>query len=684
MNIPLRRLNVRRLAGTTTLVVVSALLAWRLFMPKAGLEARGAAVWLELGFLIILYIFINLTGFGLGRLIFRYVKLPSLTQFEMTLAGYLLGLGVLSLGIMVLGFAGWLNGWAIFLWLFLSGAVATRELIGLNVGDLAIRFPKIKNLFLILLQLTALVAVPMLLVECLSPVWDYDALLYHLEGPRQFLLQGRIAFDPEVLRSAYPYLGEMPFAVGIVFDLIPLAKLINFTYAILFVLSSYVFSRRFFGRQSAYTTVGILIGAPAFWVWGTWAGVDFAWATYEFWSIYAILLWLAGKKEHTKKWLAFAGVMSGFAISVKYLSLPALLVVMILIAWKSFENTKRPVRDVLINLTIFAFCTAIVGGAWYIRNWIVTGNPVYPLVFGGPGWEPVEAQVLNDYVGSFGVGKQWLDYLLLPYNVYAFHNKFSTIGIEWIHPAVWLAFFFPFIAKSHRRHTVLFVYACLGFILWAATSQVIRFLIPVTAFLAILAGAVIESFPLILKRLLQIGLIGGFMLFNLVFQLQWLQDKDAWEYVSGHRSTAEFLQNMSYGYEAIQYIQEYLDVDQKVQFLWDGRGYLCDTRCVPDDEQSGAIRLTFEDPLPSDLAFDLREAGGTHLMLSQPDATWFILYHDPQWMHRDALNYFESVFFPACGKLVYSDEDMRLYEITCQQQSDSRTTLELGNLQHGD
>ena len=634
-------------------------------MSPTGLEAGGAAIWLRIAFLLILYIYIHFAGLGLGRFLLKHFDLPLLTRTEFTLLAYLLGFGSLSAGLMILGLVGWLNGFSIFFWLAGTGLLAWMEWSAMEWRVGAVSPPRARSPYLVVLQIMVGISIPLLLIECLTPVWDYDALLYHVEIPRQFLARGGFFFDPEVLRSAYPYLGEMLFLVGIAFDLDSLAKLVTFTYAVLFVLSSYTFSQRFFGRESAYTTAGILIGAPAFWMWATWAGVDFAWAVFEFWSVYCVSLWIVDDKRNSRKWLILAGVMSGFAAGTKYLSIPALLVVGIIIAWKSFQNSKQPANEVFSNLLIFGLAAGVAGGGWYIKNWLWTGNPVYPLIFGGPGWDPLKNRVLNDYVYSFGVGKSLLDFLLLPLNVYAFHNQFSTIWLEVIHPALWLAFLFPFLSKSRRKFDWIIVYIFLVFASWAINSQVVRYLIPLTAFLSSLAGAVIETFPLFWKNLLRISVIGGFMLVNLFFQILWLQDYNSLAYLSGQKSASEYLQGMNYDFRAIQYIQESLDPDRRVQFLWDGRGYYCDARCVADDEQSTAVRLAFASPSPEKLASDLQKNSITHLLLSKPDANWFINYHDPHGLHQRALDYFKDTFFPVCGKPVYSDQEMELVEITC-------------------
>src|SRR5215208_8061597 len=77
-------------------------LAWRLRAPHAEMQTRGTLVWLEILFLLILYSYILLTAYGLGHLFLRFLSL-SLSKTESIVLAFLLGLGVFSLGIMVIG-----------------------------------------------------------------------------------------------------------------------------------------------------------------------------------------------------------------------------------------------------------------------------------------------------------------------------------------------------------------------------------------------------------------------------------------------------------------------------------------------------------------------------------------------------------------------------------------------------
>lgn len=648
------------------LLAVSLLIpSLRLLSPLTPIPGEANSIWIEIGQLILLYGYISLVALGLGLLMLKKFSALLFIELERILLAFTIGMAALSILVALLGFSGLLTRFPLFLSLIGGGLLAYNPLVKLNQSLPRLRLRKINDRFLIFLRVVCVVTVPLIFVECLTPVWDYDALLYHLDVPFSFLSAGRIYFDPEIFRSAYPYYGEMLFLVGMAFNLAPLAKLISFTFAILFVVSVYAFSRRLVGRNVSYVVAVILIGAPAFWVWASWATVDFAWGVYELWSVIAVVRWARTVTSGSRQWLILAGMMSGFAVGIKYLSLPSAAIIAGLIVWKSLTPSENRIKEVTINLALFGCSAALIGGVWYLRNVFVTGNAFYPLVVGGPGWEPLEDLVLQGYMQTFGTGRSILDYLLLPFNVYIRHNNFSTIGIELIHPILWLLFLAPFILWKQKRMRSLVAYCLAGFFIWAYSLQVIRFLVPLTGPMAILSAVVVVRSPTVLRRIFIVIIAVG-ILFNLVFQIQWLADKPTLDYLTGQTSAAQYLEKMNPDQRVIEYARRNFADAEKALFLWDGRGYYCEDFCVADDEQSAAILLSYDNPLPSDLAADLRRRGFTHLMLSVPDVGWFIQNHDPQDLHRKAYLYFRDRFIPQCGRLIFQDEGFMLNEIICK------------------
>ena len=104
-----------------------------------------------------------------------------------------------------------------------------------------------------------------------------------------------------------------------------------------------------------------------------------------------------------------------------------------------------------------------------------TGNPVYPFLFSQHGTDPVRLGIWTDYMNGFGLGKNALDYLLLPINIFLHHDRFATFmgTMEMPSPIFLLVILYPFVrtkqsADQKRNLDLLFSVTLALFILWAA------------------------------------------------------------------------------------------------------------------------------------------------------------------------------------------------------------------------
>jgi hypothetical protein len=523
-------------------------LVWRFNAPAPSLDEQGAIRWAEITLLLLSYCVILFTALGLGQIILRQFNLP-LERLEFNLLAALLGLAAISIAMLAIGLIGWLNPTGIFTILTLGGLLSRPAWTGIWTEMIqAVRLRRPDSAFEFFLWITGAGLLGMAILNALTPVWDYDALMYHLEIPELYLAQGRVYFDPQVWRTGQPLLGEMIYAVAIALRLDALAKLINLTYAILFIFSAYAFGRRFFSRSSGLLTAGILLGMPALPFWATWAKVDLAWASYEFWAVYALMLW-DDEKNKNSKWLAMAGILSGLAVSIKYLSLPVILIVIAILLWKSTKS--RDIRQIISNLLTYGLFAGLVMAPWYVKNWLWTGNPIYPLIWGGPGRSLLTERLFSEYVGSFGFGHGWLDLVLLPYRMFAYPIRFSIIRFEFFHPALWLAFGNFFFLRSKKRGIPL-LYSSLVFLSWFFLSQQVRFLLPVSAFLAILAANTLERFPRLLQKSV-ILILGGTILLSVSFQISYLQRTRIVPYLAGQISARQLLREQALSFRMMEY-----------------------------------------------------------------------------------------------------------------------------------
>ena len=100
----------------------------------------------------------------------------------------------------------------------------------------------------------------------------------------------------------------------------------------------------------------------------------------------------AGLPGKPYRYAVLAGLLLGFAIGCKVSFAPVLPIVLI---WVSASPRIAPRLSTRVRLAvILALSSIVTGTVWYIRNWIIAGNPLFPASFGpfaGPFSQDVQA-----------------------------------------------------------------------------------------------------------------------------------------------------------------------------------------------------------------------------------------------------------------------------------------------------
>lgn len=238
-----------------------------------------------------------------------------------------------------------------------------------------------------------LITGPFVLVMALGamlPTYDYDAIEYHLEGPKEYFLAGRITFLEHNVYTSMPFGVEMLHLLGmeVVGDWwwgALVGQLLVACFAPAAGALIYVVARRLASERAAWVAAVVYLTTP--WVYRL---ANFPYVEGPLCFFHAALLWAALRAwtaEHADRarFWAVIGLLAGGAMSCKYTALVTAVVPFGLLALS--DTVRRRSASVVLAFTIGV---ALTVGPWLIKNLIDTGNPVYPLayhVFGGRFWD---------------------------------------------------------------------------------------------------------------------------------------------------------------------------------------------------------------------------------------------------------------------------------------------------------
>ncbi len=604
-----------------------------------------------------------LLGIAIGRTVLRFLNASFLTGAEQLIFGLPIGFGIFAYAILGLGIIKHLTPLALLI-LFAGLFALTLPEWSMILSALPKQISKVHPAWARLnkpsriIIISAGIVLVLSLAQSLTPPWDYDSLMYHLQGPVTFLREKGIAFSLENYQINHPFTLEMLFTFGLAFHSDLYAKLIHLTYTICLYAATFLLADKIINRRVAWIALALMLGIPTLPIWGTWAYIDVGWALYEFLSLYAVLLWT---RSRNSTWLIIAGISIGFALGSKYLAIVTAGLLGLWILWQS----RAQWQGIFFNALRYGAVGILIASPWYIRNYLASGNPIYPFFFGGPGWEPDRLTLLNEFLHNFGTGNTLWDYLLLPFNIFIQSKKFNTFSTEVPSFLFIIAILYP-LRRGDGKANLIGLFTLIYFAYWATGSQQIRFLLPIFPLLSIITAVVLASLGSTrTQRILLAGLVGGAIVSTVVYQGIYISTVQPFGVIVGIESKGDFLSREVPVFNADQFIRNNLLHDAHVMQLWNGETYYCGDQCLQSTDPlswTSMARINSEDV--NSVRTSLRELGVTHLLLSG-DVLWFMQFHDWNGDHKLAFDFLIGKFIPVCGKQIYSDNYVVLFELTC-------------------
>ncbi|MBI5931891.1 MAG: glycosyltransferase family 39 protein [Chloroflexi bacterium] len=383
---PAPRTSVRVIAGTLFWLLLALFLYYWVHKPVTPTFVRsfgGAIIDLLSVTLLVL------VAAGLGRTLIRYIAptYPNILSQPEQLAGEaLFGLGILSILIFVVGLV-WLHAISVLVLLGVIVFFTRQNVFGwgyhlylwLDASRPHNRLDRWLLAFIIF-------SLALGLIMALAPPTKFDALTYHLVGPKLWVENGRFESLPGNHFFGFPQLVHTLFAaeMALTFGRLTGGAVVHWAFGSLSLMAIGGYGWRRFSPCVGILAVAILLAAPSIWL-------QFGWPYVDLPPIgFAMLMFIALEQWHEQhsdtRWLILASVFIGFAMSVKYplicLGLSAGFYVLI--------HGKR--TRWLQNGAIMVGVASLVLAPWLLRNLLFYDNPIYPFGPHTGDWDSLTSQ----------------------------------------------------------------------------------------------------------------------------------------------------------------------------------------------------------------------------------------------------------------------------------------------------
>ncbi len=488
---------------------------------------------------------------GLGAAFLRILKITNFSSFDTLLFSAATGTILLELAVSAGELApsirtGILIAVALAALLALAGVRATlavlqqvlRKLRGL--GGIERLFAA---LFLLVLVLQGFAS--------LAPLTGSDALHYHFTTQALYLAEGFHA-PWSLLHGFFCGLSHQLILAGLALGSAQLAQ-------------GWLF---FGGALGALATLRLV----QLWVGGVWpwlAALAFALTPVTFWQTTAagapdiwmctfvplcLLAILQARVNSSSKFIVLAGMLAGAIAGTKYTGLifAAALLVALLFAFRSAGH-----GSVAKGWLFFACATSV--GIWpYARNWLWTGDPLFPFLFSrtqhaGPLFNATAVSSILLDTGTSHVFSLWT---LLKFPLFAAVDQSHLGPWQLLGPLVLV--FAPFAiwqCRNNAEGRIVLLVWFLGALGIAATSAMSRFLLPL---LPVALGTSLAGIALMTERrwrvlrALSLLIIGGFIFAG--FSAMVVYSRAAWSVVAGRITTESYLLANSPDYQRTQFL----------------------------------------------------------------------------------------------------------------------------------
>jgi hypothetical protein len=580
---------------------------------------------------IAIWLILIMDGLGIGNFLFQKVIRISLQPVERVLLGGGIGLGTLGFAGFLLGLFGWTSP-IVLISIQLGLFLVLRQVFSTVINDLRETSIYIYSGMIpaplwvkIAVGSTLLFA---FLLAIAPPADAFDALFYHLVEPQRIINNAGLQ-PSSIPHSWFPALPEGIFLVAQSAGSVRATQLLHLTWAIYSILLIWYWAKTVWNEKIARTALVIIISMPSFYLLASWAYTDFTLTFFGLVGIYAVFKAFQDIPDQPQLgWIILSGVSAGMAMGVKYTSfLVPVSIVILIILW----NKKNLLLAAKLG-GFFILIAVLVASPWYIRNWVVMGNPFYPFIFGGQYWDEFRA---NWYAQpGTGIGWNLRELILLPLNATLGHRDANyydgRIGPLYLILAP-LTLYYLLTSKQCSKkqknslNTIL-LFSLLSFLAWTLgvinssalwqTRLLFPALIPfaLTTALGFLAIENLDTPKLNLSFIFNFFLI-IIVAINLIDATIFVTQRNPLASALGLEPPEAYLSRVQPGYAQAVELLDQTPVDAKIYMILEPRSYYMNRDVQPDPILDNFAHDFYLYDNPNNIFLTWQSDGYTHVLL---------------------------------------------------------------------
>jgi len=552
---------------------------------------------------LLIFFGIILLCYGMGRLVIQVFKIDWNSNIEKIVFTIGLGYGCLSNLMFLMAITKMLHSFLLWtVWLLGTGGTLfwisvkqeERKVIRESLSEIKSVFFNLDGLILPKILLWVFLILDLFM--CFVPELFYDALVYHIGVPNNYLRENGMVHIQSA-HSAFPLSWQMVYMFGIGLKNETLSKLTHFSCGLLIILCMYTNAKRYILERRACCHVAVLgglffLGIPMVQTQIWTSGIDIGLCFYSFLAFSALThFWNSSDEDNERKinWIYLAGAFAGLSFASKYQGVFVVAVVGLLILLKSFYDFwkwRKPFR--WKPALIFGILSFLLILPWLTRNWIFWKNPVYPFEYLNFLFK--DAAVLNEAAKGYFWGansgytpKNWFEILQLPW-ILTFNTDRGSLSYPGAIPLAFILIIFLYFYKgTNRSWTTPFILSFLLFSLFSIFStRLLRYHLaawPTLCFLLAVANISLIQRSLWIATLL----ISSVLLLTLnnlgacMFIINY--SYHPYEVLSGHESREDYVSYSHPGnnpYPAqkmFQYLKKNFNQDHRVLIFGDEKTY---------------------------------------------------------------------------------------------------------------